>query len=233
MAHFESPLGNKTSRNQSQLMREISIPDEEQYSQERQFHQERNQEHQQEQSVNPLFRKRQTMPTLSESDLERFQEPQDQAQIEREIKEARKDKLSGKERLNEGAKRRIEILLNMTKVTQDVSIDGTIFVLQTLPSKFMREAIMVASEYDGTVQSPFEVRRQFLARSLISIGGVDFEQFIGSNSLDVKLEFIDELGEQLLNKLYSSYMSMVEKAKERYSIKTEAEAKEIVEDLKK
>jgi len=222
MPGFDSPLGNKKFGGPG--MREIDIPDESGMTPEN--------------IVNPVVRRRAALPPLDESAIQSFQSriqeaEQDPAEIEREFREARKAKISGKEKLNDGAKRRLEMLLNMTRTTHDVKIDGNVFVLQTLSGKSMSEAIMAASEYDGTVQSPFEVRRQFLARSLVEIAGVSFSQFVGSEDLEVKLSFIDELPEPLLNRLYDEYLKMAEIAKSRYSIKNEMEAKEIIEDLKK
>jgi hypothetical protein len=97
----------------------------------------------------------------------------------------------------------------------------------------MREAIMLASEFDGTVQSPFEIRKQFLSRSIIQVGDIDIAQFIGSNDFEAKLAFIEELDEFLSNRLYDEYVSLTKEAKEKYYIKTEADVQEVVNDLKK
>lgn len=223
MPSFDSPLGNKKFA--STALRELDVPDESEFNQDN--------------IVNPVARRKAAMPPLDERSIQNFQnrlqqeEEQDPAELEREFREARRAKIFGKERLNEGAKRRIEMLLRMTRTDHEVNIAGNTFILQTIQSKSMRDAIISASEYDGTVQGPFEVRRQFLARSIVSIAGVDFDQFVGSKSLESKLEFIDEMDEPLLNRLYDEYLKMHEKAKNKYAIKNEAEAMEIVEDLKK
>ncbi len=228
MPNFDSPLGSK--KIVGQPLREFDIPDETGLTHE--------------QVVNPVFRRKAALPALDEADIQSFKQRMDREfdhnpepmEIEREFKEAReakRAKFSGREKLNDGAKKRLEMLLDMTRTTHEVNIDGTIFILQTLPGKSMREAIMEASEFDGTVQSPFEVRKQFLARSLISIGGATFSQFVGSDSLEIKLTFIDELHEPLLNRLYNEYLTMAEIAKNKYSIKNEYDAREIIEDLKK
>lgn len=229
MPSFDSPLGSKKLPSQS--LREFDIPDETGLTQD--------------QVVNPVFRKKAAMPPLDEVALQNFQQRIDREfehygpdpiEIEREFRESReakKAKVAGKEKLNDGAKKRLEMLLEMTRTTHEINIDGTIFTLQTLPGKSMREAIMSASEFDGTVQSPFEVRKQFLARSLINIGGTTFSQFVGSENLEIKLVFIDELHEPLLNRLYNEYLNMAEIAKDKYSIKNENDAREIIDNLKK
>lgn len=222
MSGFESPLGSKKFTVPN--LKEIEIPDESG------FHQE--------DSVNPLFRRRASLPALNEQSIQQLQSKitaseQDPAEIEKEFKEARRAKLTGQERLNEGAKKRLEMLLNMTRTTHSIDIEGNPFVFQTIPSKSMREAIMSISAYDGTVEFSFEVRRQFLSRSLTHIAGVEFEQFVGSHSLEAKLSFIDALDEPLLNRLYDEYLAMGENARKKYAIKNEQDVKDIVEDLKK
>ena len=157
----------------------------------------------------------------------------DPVEVEREIRAAKEAKRTGRERLGEGAKRRIEMLLGMTQTTHTADVNGTNFVFKSLKAKDMRAAIMIAANYDNTVQSPFEVRKQFLARSIVSIADVDFEQFIGSDTLESKLIFIEELDEALLNRLYDEYLKMVRTAKEKYRIKDDEDAKQVVADLKK
>ena len=165
------------------------------------------------------------------------QEQQDPAEFEREIKEARaarEAKKAGKERLNDGARRRIEMLIGMTRTTREVDLlEGNVFVLQTLRSKEMREAIMAAAEYDGTVQSPFEIRRQLLARSLVQVAGVEVAQFVGSNTLEARQTLVDDLPEELLNRLFDEYQKMVDEARDKFALKSAVDAQEVVEDLKK
>jgi hypothetical protein len=97
----------------------------------------------------------------------------------------------------------------------------------------MRAAILSAAAYGGSVQEPFEIRRQLLAHSLTFVAGLDIVQFVGTNDFEAKLELIDSLDEALLNRLYDEYLVMVKEAREKYTIKDEADAKEIVEELKK
>lgn len=205
MPSFDSSISNKQFSNVQ--MREYDVPDESD-------HYDNNSVHEMQMKIN------------------REQE-RDPSEIEREIRAAKEARRTGKERLNEGAKRRIEILLGMTRTTRTINVGGNEFVLQSLKAKEVRESIMVAAEYDNTVQSPFEIRKQFLARSIVSIAGVDFVQFIGSNSLESKLFFVEELDEALLNRLYDEYLNLVKEAREKFTIKNEEEAKEVLVDLKK
>ena len=239
MPNFESPIGNK--KFSSPALREIDVPDESEYYQDQDNvpMQPVNRE-----QANAIARRRTMLPNMQPMDEQSIREFQNRMQnvdvserdsgdIEREIKEARQARKTGKERLSEGAKRRIEMLLNMTRNTREVVIAGNTFVFQTLPGKEMRAAIMAASEFDGTVQSPFEIRRQLLARSLCQIAGVDVEQFVGSTSLEARLTLVDELDEPLLNRLYDEYLELVKETRGKYAVKNEADVKEIIDDLKK
>lgn len=155
------------------------------------------------------------------------------AELEAQIRAAKDARRLGKERLNEGAKRRIEMLVGMIKVTRSVDLEGNIYVFKSLTSKETRDAIAASAEFDGNVQAPFEIRRQFLARSLTHISGVEIEDFIGSNSMEAKMLFLDELDHTLLNRLYEEYLLLNNEVINKYSIKTVEEAKEVMEDLKK
>lgn len=201
---FDSPISNKQFT--ASPLKEFSVPDESDYDQDsmHEFQEKINRESQ-----------------------------RDPAEIEREIKAAKEARRTGKERLGEGAKRRIEILLGMTRTTHKVDVDGIEFVFQSLKAKEMRESLIVVADYDNTIQAPYEVRKQFLARSIVSVGGVDFGQFIGSNTLESKLEFVEELDDALLNRLYDEYLKMAQEARNKFSIKTDDEAKEVIEDIKK
>ena len=122
----------------------------------------------------------------------------------------------------------------MTRTQREVDLlGGNIFILQTLRSKEMREAIMAAAEFDNTVQSPFEIRRQLLARSLVQVAGVEVVQFCGADTLDSRLNMVDNLDEQLANRLFDEYTLLVKEAQSKFAIKDEVTAQEVVEDLKK
>lgn len=159
-------------------------------------------------------------------------EVQDLNRSEMEIREIR-ELQRGRGRLNEGARRRIEILLGMVRDTREVDLPSGKYVLQTLRSQELREAIMATEPFDGTVQGPFEIRRQLLARSVIQVASAEIEQFLGTNDLEAKLEMIDLLPESLLSRLHNEYNLMVAAARDKYAIKSEEDAKQVLEDLKK
>lgn len=229
MPNFESPISNK--KFQGQPMRDLEVPDESgqaspvpmgggQFS--------------------PSISRRYGTP-MTEQEIRDFQARMEAANnpdmglsdIEREVKQQRQDKIHGQNHLNEGARKRIEMLIGMTRSTRTFEIDTNTYVLQTLKGKEMREAILAASEFDGTVQGPFEIRKQFLARSLVYVAGVSIEQFVGSNTFQARLDFIDEMDDTLLNRLMDEYSMLVKEAKEKYAMRTPEQVAEVSEDIKK
>jgi len=155
------------------------------------------------------------------------------AEFEHTIASARRDKVSGVERLSPAAKRRIEALCGMSRGTREVDIDGNKFVLRTLRGKEQRQAIVEASKFDGTPHAAFEIRKQLLGRALVQVAGTDVELFLGDGSIEARLALIDELEEPTLLKLYSDYLDLAQETQNKYFVKTEAEAKEVIEELKK
>lgn len=229
MPEFKSPLGTKQFRGQP--MRDVAVPDETGYEQPPQAPSRRPHQHAQ--------------PVFDEQAMEDFQSqmhqhphpvmqaPREMTEGEMQILAAKKAKREGKERLSDGAKRRIEILIGMTRLTRDVDVDGKLYRLQTLKSKELREALTATSEFDGTVQLIFETRRQLLARSLVVVAGVEIEQFLSDDSLQTKLDFIEEMDHALLLRLYNEYISLSNEAQDKYAIKTVEQLKEVADELKK
>lgn len=228
MAGYDSPIGKKQFAGQP--MKEMAIPDE---------------------SGTPPQGVRPQQPQQSpqyafqmdEAALRDFnarygppQEPtptKDQAELEQQFREARDAKRLGRERLNDGARRRIEMLVGMTRHTRTFDIGGNSYTLQTLRSRELREAVIAATAFDGSVQSPFEIRKQLLSRSLTQIAGMDADQFVGSPDIETKLAAIEEFDHYLLGRLYDEYLLMVKEAQTNYSVQTPEQAQGVVDDLKK
>lgn len=216
MPGFESPLGSKKIAG-SQL-KNFDVADESEYE-----------------TIQHNFGSTQPIHQFDESSLRSFGEraaPSD-TEVERQIREAKQNKLSGKEKISESGKKRIEMLLGMTRMFREVNIDGNVYVFQTLKSKEFREVIASVTPYDGTTEFPFEMRRQLLTYSLIKVAGVDIADFLGSNSIESKLAFFDELDEPLLNRLYVECLALKDEAEVKYAVKKEQQVNEVISDLKK
>lgn len=221
MPKFESSLVSKNIPNYN--LKQLEIPDESQYEDQ---DLEQNENFNDGAISNPQYQQIHKMHQQSQKHVQN-------EDLERQIRQARHDKIHGKVRITDGAKKRLEILIGMTKTSREVTIDNQLFVLESIKGKDMREAMRLSSEYENTIQYIYELRKQLLARTLKVIAGVEFEQLIGSSSLEDKFKFIEELDEELLNRLYVEYTILVKESKDKFAVKSEAEAKEVLEDLKK
>lgn len=214
MSNFESPLGNKRSnRTQPSPMRNINIPN--------------GDDDDDDEPVNPFAK----IQYKDNADLYR---QDSQAEFEAQMAQAREEKKSGKQRVTDFGKNRIEMLLGMTRDTKEVDVtDDLSFTLQTLKSKEIRKSLLAASRYAGTVEYAFELRKQYLARSITHVSEVEIDNFLGREDFDTKLFFIEEMSEPVLDRLFTEYNILDEENKNKYAIKTPEEARELVEDLKK
>lgn len=217
MPKFESSISSKQVTNQP--MRDISVPDETNYTQHTRHY---------------------GQPPIDDAAFNEFQanmqSPQNMRNVsaaEQEILLAKKAKREGKERLSEGARRRIEMLIGMTRLTKDIDISGQHYQLKSLTGEELRSAMTSAAEFDGSVEFIFETRKQLLARSLTIVANVEITQFLNSDDLESRLYFIEQMDHALLLRLYNEYITLANEAQEKYSIKKVEEVKEVLEDLKK
>lgn len=215
MAGYDSPIGSKKFGGTQ--MKSFDIPDESGYQE----------------PLPPEVDSRVMQQVQQMQQFQQMQPPEDIAEIERQVRQARAARKMQTSKISDGAKKRLEILMGMTRTTREVDIENSKFVLQSLKGKEVREAIFQASQFDNTVEFPFEIRRQLLARSLVEIAGVSVEQFIGSNDLFDKLNFVEELDDAFLSRLYLEYTEMSKEARDKYAVVTEEDAKEVVEEIKK
>jgi predicted flavoprotein YhiN len=169
--------------------------------------------------------------TVDDQMFQKLQEPsvEEQEQI---FKEARIAKQRG-ERLNDGAKRRVEILLEMFRSTRTVMIKGQEVVLQSLKAKEIKEATKKSFAKTYELEASLEVRSQVLARSIVSIGGVPFEELIQSNDVDQKVLFLDEMDDLFVTKLWVELQEMNESVKVEYGLAKANVIEEVVADIKK
>lgn len=159
-------------------------------------------------------------------------EVSDPNDFEAEIAADRKARKEGP-RLSPQAKQRIEMLCGMHRMTREVKIEGEVFKLQTLKAKETRAAVKAASSFDNNIDVSYQSRAQFVARSLCEISGQSMEDILGNNSLESVILFIDELDDVVLERLYAEYLVLTKEASDKYSIKNDAQSKELGEDLGK
>lgn len=211
MPTINSPITNKNYQ-QSGGMREFVIPDiEDEMDQHAHYHEEHM--HQPPQMQAQSYPMQQNIPLQSAM--------QNRKNIEKNNK------------ISDAGRKRIEILCGMISLNKEVDVEGNSFVLRSLKSKESRDCLVSALKYDGTIEFTFELRKQILARSIVSISGIDLPDFIGNYDFDARLQFIDELDDVIIDKLYSQYLILNKEIKDKYGLSGQDSAKEVVEDIKK
>jgi len=136
--------------------------------------------------------------------------------------------------VNNSLKERINYLANIGRLTKEITLGNSVFALRTLKNKENKEISLSALKTStNDMELGFEIRRQVLARSVFQIDGIEIEMILGSNSLESKLKFIDELEETITNVLYSAYEELRNQAASQFAIKNSDDAKEVIENLKK
>jgi len=159
---------------------------------------------------------------------------EDVAHIEHDIRRQRAEKRSGKQRLDPGAKKRLEQLLGMVRCEKEVILNNDmVFVLHVLKSGELNEVMKETRKETMQFDWDYQMRRQNLARSIKSISNIPFSDFVGSEDMEDKLYFVDQLDDFVLTKLYMEYGALAEDAKNKYGLSTEEKQKEVLEDLKK
>jgi hypothetical protein len=156
-----------------------------------------------------------------------------EAEIARKAVQEAKD--NAPMRITGQAKTRIEILANIGRLTRDVAIGGYTFSLRTLKAREVREASLLTFNpaFKLDMELMYEARCQQLARSIFKIDGQDIGLVLGDDSVEARLKFLDDLEESTVSHLFDEYTALKTDAQNQYGISTDAEAKEVSEDLKK
>lgn len=147
---------------------------------------------------------------------------------------AHMEQKSTPERIGEQAKKRIEILAGIGRLTKEVSIGGTMFSLRTLKAKETKEAALATFSSVGTqLEASYEARLQQLARSIFKIDGNDVDAVLGTSDVADRITKLENLEEVVINKLWDDFVALKNDADKQYAINTDTQAKEVGEDLKK
>jgi hypothetical protein len=153
---------------------------------------------------------------------------------ENNVKKAREAKRKGLD-LSDEARNRVKHLTEICRSSTEVNVDGTIFVLRSLKGKELKDMAFSLSQFNGSsnFSIQLETRSQVLARSLYTIDGISFELVLGSNKIEEKIAFIDELEEDLQQLLHDAYGKMTKENSKKYGVHSKEEAKEFSDDVKK
>lgn len=172
-------------------------------------------------SVNPVYNAQHQAPGYELSAAER-----------EELQRYRRN-ISKEEKVGDYAKKRIEILANIGRLTRNVEIDGIVFSLRTLKAKEARLATMSIFSCVNDTDASFEIRRQTLARAIYEIDGQPTELALGGDDFNLKLQLVDDMEDVTIVRLYNEFNELRNEIQTKYGLKTEQEVKEVLEDIKK
>lgn len=162
-----------------------------------------------------------------------------------ELSELRKQKMNEMGTVSQTVRRRIEMLVGIGRAYRDIKVKTAhgqiIFTVRSLKVKEMKYLTQLAGEAAkvGELGSAFDIRSRTLACAITAIDGAEIDLVLDSVSLNsedrlaVRVNFLNELDESVLAYLHSEYQKMVKTHSEQFSIKSDAEAKEVAEDIKK
>lgn len=195
---------------------------------------------------NPAFRRQQaqanaTRPPMREFNVgieqDEMQPQQSTAEIESQVKVARQEKaeiLKYGPRITDSAKRRIELLANIGRLTKDVKVGDHVFTLRTLKTFEQKEATMTAvANSNNDFELGFESRKQQLIRSICKVDGVDIADVLGTDDPAVKLEMLEAFEELVVVRLWDELTALKQEVNNKYGMNTTKAAEEVVADLKK
>jgi hypothetical protein len=137
------------------------------------------------------------------------------------------------DRMEPGAKRRLEILLGLGKGTKDVIIDNITFSIRTLKNIEWKEAIKAVAMAELAVEQAYEMRAQILSRSIFAIDDQPVEMVIGSQKFSDKIDFVQNLDEAVVSYLYEVYNKLVTDNRAKFNLNTTEGVQEAVEEIKK
>jgi hypothetical protein len=170
-------------------------------------------------SVNPYMQQQAPGYELSAAEREELQ--QYRRETNKEVK------------IGDHAKKRIEILAGIGRLTRAVEIEGIQFVLRSLKAKEARECTMSIFDCTNDVDASFEIRRQTLARAIFEVDGQPLDAAIGGADFALKLKLIDDMEDVTIIRLYNEFNELRNEVQTKYGLKSEQEVKEVLEDIKK
>lgn len=142
-----------------------------------------------------------------------------------------------RDRISPMGKQRIEILAGIGRIKDDLEIEGIKFSFQSIKAieqKEIFDSAFGSTNAQSGVSIQFLIRSQTLARAVTHIDDQLLSTIVGSYDKDVQALVFDEMDENVSDFLYKWYKeNIVKKGQDKYSLKNETAAEEVVEDIKK
>lgn len=151
------------------------------------------------------------------------------------VRKEKIDQLRTSHNISFNAKQRIEILTGIGRNTREFTFENVKFSLKTLKSRELKQILLDVSKLEG-IPFTFELRANTLACSLYLIDDHNVEDVIGSSSIEDKINFINDLEENIVEAIYKEYIFLVEETEKKYILNknsTEEDVTEVIDTIKK
>lgn len=176
--------------------------------------------------TNPLFNHAamKAAPKMNHEEVKQYRE---------EVKKVNE----GKGKITPQSRERIELILGLSKLYKEITIDDMIFKLESLSSRALTEAsISIAAfnkMYDNEVVQFNHLRADLLSRSLVEINGKPVEVVLGISTREELYEFILDMDDNAVALLFVGYHELKTKSDELQSVQNNKEVNKIVAEIKK
>lgn len=153
--------------------------------------------------------------------------------IENQIEEARRLKYEAKNRASKAAMQRLEVLVEIGRLTSEVVIGKVTFSLRSLKSKEIQDVMERAVQAGTNIGEALAIRNNTLAYSIYQIDGQPTFSYVQSHKAEDMVNLIGELEESVVLKLWSEYSNMLEAHQSNLTKDLGETAEETVENVKK
>lgn len=181
--------------------------------------------------------------TIDAPEMRRFSVPDEteapkQLSVD-EMMALRRQKMAEASSVSDGARQRVEMLVGIGRAVKTVSVGDAKYSMRSLKSKEMKYLAQKTSEAakSNVISSIYDGRTLALSMAIYAIDGIDIDIVLDCygepDRLASRMAFFDEMDDALLSYLYSQWEALVKENNEKYSIKSEADAKEVLASVKK
>ena len=180
--------------------------------------------------------------TIDAPEMKRFAVPDEtethQMGVE-EVMAMRRQKMAEMSSVGDAARKRIEILVGIGRAVKTVSVGETTYSMRTLKGKEMKYLAQKTSEAakSNVISSIYDGRSLALSMAIYAIDGIDVDIVLDCvglpERLAARMAFYDDMDDALLSHLYSNWEILIKENNDKYAIKNDEDAKEVLASVKK
>ncbi len=154
-----------------------------------------------------------------------------------DLAKLRQQTIQQQNKITLGNKDVIELLLGLKRKTSTIEIEGILFTVKSLKNKevkfILEETAKATAANTGAFNSQalvmMDIKIRTLAVALIEIDNKPLELVLGFSGHDEIVDFLNELDDSVVNKIYDAYADLNKEVKKLEP----KDAEEVTEELKK